>query len=97
VNSILEELFFGNINPNEKQFVRNSDYDKAMQTISENEDRLTELLTDKEKSLFLNYENAQNEITSMTSIEYFSDGFRLGAKIMLEVMSDATGCLRDIL
>ncbi|HWQ50693.1 MAG TPA: hypothetical protein VN369_02720, partial [Terriglobales bacterium] len=90
------ELYFGNINPNEKQFVQNSGYSKAMQTIFTNEGKLTELLTGKEKSLFFDYANAQSEINSITAIEYFSDGFRLGAKIILEVMSDATGSLRNI-
>ncbi|MEL7656664.1 MAG: DUF6809 family protein [Bacillota bacterium] len=92
----MAELFFGNINPNEKLYVRNSGYDKAMQTRSTNEDSLSELLTDEERSLFLNYANAQSELSSIIAIEYFSDGFRLGAKIMLEVLSDTNGCLRDI-
>jgi len=97
MSSILEELYFGNINPSEKRFVRDSQYDKAIQAISTNGERLTELLTDKEKSLFLDYANAQSEINSISMIESFVDGFRLGAKIMLEVMSDANGCLRDII
>ena len=97
MRNILEDLYFGNINPNEKQFVRNSDYDKTIQAIAESEDKLNEFLTGKEKSLFLDYVNAQSKINSITAIEYFTDGFRIGAKIMLEVMSDKTGCLRGIL
>ena len=32
-NSI-EELYYGNINPNEKKFVRNTQYSKALETMS---------------------------------------------------------------
>lgn len=96
MSNVLEELYFGNINPNEKQFVQNSDYDKAIQIIAANEDRLTESLAGKEKSLFFDYANAQSEVTGIIAVENFIDGFRLGAKIILEVMSDTIGSLRNI-
>ena len=93
---ILEELYFGNIDPNSKQFIRGSDFDKAMRVIAENEEKLTERLSDQDKSLFCEFSNAQSEINSMTAVENFILGFRLGAKIMLEVMGGESGCLRDI-
>ncbi|MDD5017363.1 MAG: hypothetical protein PHO15_04585 [Eubacteriales bacterium] len=96
MQKILEDLYFGNTNPNEKQFVRDSDYDKTLRVICGYEEKLIGLLNGKEKSLFFDYVNAQSEINSITAIEYFADGFRTGAKIMLAVMSDTTGCLRDI-
>ena len=93
---ILEELFYGNINPNEKQFIRNIDFDKAMQTLCDNEDKLTDLLDGKEKKLFLDLVNAQSIINGTTEVEGFINGFRLGARIALEIMNDEDGCLRDI-
>lgn len=96
MRKMLEELYYGNINPNEKQFIRNTDFDRAMRTLSENEDKLTELLEGKEKTLFLDLVNAQGIINGTTSVESFINGFRLGARIALEIMSDEDGCLRDI-
>lgn len=93
---MLEELYFGNINPNEKQFIRNSDFDRAMQTISVNEEKLTELLDGKEKKLFLQMANAQSEINGITGVESFISGFRLGARIAIEIMSEDDGYLVDI-
>ncbi len=93
---LLEELYFGNINPNSKQFIRGSDFDKAMQKIATNEDKLTKQLNDEDKRLFMDFCNTQNEINSITAIEYFNDGFRLGAKIIMEIMSDESGCLLNI-
>lgn len=96
MRKMLEELYYGNINPNDKQFIRGTGYDGAMHMLSENEDKLTELLEGKEKSLFLNLVNAQSLVNGTTAVESFINGFRLGARIALEIMSDEDGCLRDI-
>ncbi|WP_373264093.1 DUF6809 family protein [Hungatella hathewayi] len=93
---MLEKLFYGNISPNEKQFIRGTGFDKAMRTLSENEDKLTELLDGKEKTLFLDLVNAQSVASGTTAVENFIGGFRLGARIALEIMSDEDGPLRDI-
>ena len=93
---ILEELYFGNINPNERHFLRGTDYDKALSTFSRSEDKLTELLDGKEKSLFLDLVNAQSVLDGTAALEHFIQGFRLGARIAIEVMYDNDGCLVDI-
>ena len=85
MRKLLEELYYGNINPNEKQFIKNTDFDKAMHALSQNEDKLTELLDGKEKKLFLEFVNAQSIINGTTSVESFINGFRLGARIALEI------------
>lgn len=93
---MLEELYFGNINPNDKQFIRGTEYDKAMHILSENEEKLTLLLDGKEKKLFLDLVNAQGLADGTTAVESFINGFRLGARIAIEIMNDEDGCLRDI-
>lgn len=93
---MLEELYFGNINPNEKQFVRNSNFARALKTISANEEKLTEFLEGKEKDLFLQLVNAQSEIDGIVNVESFISGFRLGARIAIEIMNEDDGCLVDI-
>lgn len=96
MRKMLEELYYGNINPNERQFIRNTDFERAMRILSENEDKLTEMLDGKEKKLFLDLVNAQSSVNGITAVEGFINGFRLGARIALEIMSDEDGCLRDI-
>lgn len=93
---MLEELYFGNLNPNDRSYIRGSTYGKAVQTMSQNEDKLTELLEGKEKNLLLDLVNAQGLVDGTTAVESFIQGFRLGARIAIEIMSDEDGCLRDI-
>ena len=93
---MLEELYFGNISPNDQCFIRDSKYGKAVHTMSENEDKLTELLEGKEKELLIDLINAQSLVDGTTAIENFIHGFRMGARIAIEIMSDEDGCLREI-
>jgi hypothetical protein len=93
---MLEELYFGNINPNEKQFIRDSEYAENMQIIADNEEKFTLLLTGKEKDLFLDFVNAQGSVDAITAIENFIIGFRLGVRIGIEIMDGEDGVLQDI-
>ena len=67
--NIIEELYFGNIDPNTQTFDSHSNYGKAMQIISDTEDELLKLLDGKENQLFRNFIKAQSEINAITGVE----------------------------
>lgn len=50
---ILEELYFCNINPNEQQLIRGTEFEKAIRIFLDTEIKLTDLLDGKENKLFL--------------------------------------------
>ena len=85
--NILEELYFGNVNPNIGSFDKGSPYGKAMKIISNNEDKLMELLEGKQKELLIGFSNAQCELKGITAVNKFTLGFRLGALIMADVFT----------
>ena len=94
---MLEELYFGNIDPNAQSFDKNSNFGKAMQVVSDTEDELLKLLDDREKQLFRDFVAAQSEINGITAVEKFIKGFKLGARIGLEITNEDYSCLQDIL
>ena len=100
--NILEDLYYGNINPNEKQFNRKSEYAKFAKIITDNEEKLTAFLNalpnaNDEQHLFSQMINAQMEISDFSEFERFMEGFRLGASIMLETfILPQQSILRDI-
>ena len=49
---LIEELYYGNIQPNLKKEISNESYDKAMQFVTANEDKLLNFLDGKEKDIF---------------------------------------------
>jgi len=49
-----------------------------------NRDELNETLTDKQSETLEKYDEAVNEMHSLSEVEAFSYGFRLGVRIMIE-------------
>lgn len=74
---MLEELYFGNIDPNGKRFIRGTDYNKTVHTPSENEEKLAPLLDGKEKKQFLDLVDAQGLVDGTTAVASFISGFQL--------------------
>ena len=91
---ILEDLYLGDIRPNERGFKRNSQYAKALDEVVRVGDELTESLNEEQKTLFEDYMTAQREVNVLTDCETFCLAFKTGAKIMLDVLTD--GQMREI-
>jgi len=95
---VLEELYHGNINPNVKAFIKNTEYSTALATVSKNENALTGMLLGKEheEKLFEDLMKAHSVINGITAAESFIEGFRLGVRMGVEVMDKSDGCFVDI-
>ena len=93
----LEDLYFGNITPNDQIVKSGTALKKAMEQSAECEKKLTALLEDKEKALLLRLINAENEIGSTLALENFILGFRLGAHLILEGLDEDDGSLVELL
>ena len=85
---ILEDLWSGNIQPYEQGFRRGDEYAKAIQQTVEAENELYDILDEKGKAAFQKYQTAQREVMVITDCQTFSKGFRLGAKIILDVLGE---------
>ena len=93
----LENLYFGNITPNDQIVKSGTALKKAMEQSAECEEQLTALLEDKEKTLLLRLINAENEIGSTLALENFILGFRLGTRLILEALDEDDGSLVELL
>ncbi len=94
MRKILEDLYFGNIAPYEKRMATSSELRRLAKQASDCESQLAELLNEEERQL-LNILNAQQEIDSITVMENFILGFRLGVRLMAECMDEDDGDLVD--
>ena len=84
MKKVLEDLYFGEIQPNISNYDQNEDWKKSAQIVDGNEELLLRLLEGKEKKLFLDLVNAQSEVDGNIAYENFACGVKLGAKIILE-------------
>lgn len=84
--NILEELYYGNVNPDTEYFDKQSQLGHAMKVLTSKEEELLSMLNNSEKEVFKKFQNAQATVTTLTEIRKFMSGFKLGAQIMLEAM-----------
>ena len=77
---ILEEFYYGNIDPQMREVNKNSKLYKMIFRMEEIEARLLNTLEGEEKEMFATYVDLANQTESASSLDSFLVGFRLGAK-----------------
>ncbi|MBR2258724.1 MAG: hypothetical protein IJ899_15610 [Blautia sp.] len=92
MKSFIEELYYGNIDPQNSGFEDDASVQRELRTISENEDWLTEHLTGEEKKRFLDFADAWSAYNGDAALDGFITGFRLGARFVLDtfILPDAS-------
>ena len=88
--SIIEDLWYGNIAPWEREIKRSSDYADVLERIVQIEADLHARLNDEEKEILERFVNCTNEMCCISEREMFVRGFTLGAKLIIEVMTEGT-------
>ena len=85
---ILEEFWYGNIEPTEYNTSSCTEYTKLQELICRNEEKLRATMTDQQKELFEKYTDCTREFQTITDCLIFQNGFKFGARIRLEVMEE---------
>lgn len=91
MRKILENFYFGNITPSERQMTPDSALARAVGHAARCEEQLNEQLNETERTLLAKLVNVQLEVNNITACENFVLGFRLGARIMAECMDEDDG------
>ena len=86
--SILEELYNGNICPADKYMKRGSEYYEISRFLANKEDVFLENLTQEQKALYEEILDKRTDQENIYTKEIFVEGFRLGAQIMLEILTE---------
>ena len=94
MRTTLEDLYYGNITPNEQRMTPGSEMKKAVDRVTGYEKQLMEQLGETEQETLTKLIQSQHEINSITATENFILGFRLGIRIMAECMDDNDGDIR---
>ena len=89
--SILEDLWYGNISPCERDIKRSGEYADALKRIVQLETELHARLNDEEKEILERFIYCSNEMCCISERDMFVQGFMLGAKLIIEVMSSGNG------
>lgn len=84
--TLLEDLWYGNVNPHEAILNENRRYKHLLSLMGRNRNELSETLTDKRQKTLEKYDEAMNEMHSLAEVEAFSYGFRHGVRLMIEAV-----------
>ena len=84
----IQDLYYGRISPYEMSISATPEYQKLKALATQNEDLLRETLSDKQKELFEKLTENITDISSISERDMFIAGFRLGMKLMIDVMKD---------
>ena len=85
--SILDELWYGNIAPYERDFKKGSAYAELLGYIVRHEEALQKRMNDEEKEIFEKFSDCTNEMYGIAEREAFVRGFTIGARIIIDVMN----------
>lgn len=84
----LEDLYYGNLFPQEKCARLDDDVKELLKLLNRNEEKLTATLTEVQKENFEKYKDCNREISEICEREIFLNGFRLGARIIIDVVNN---------
>ena len=89
--NILDELWYGNINPQEQSKENNRAINELLNLMGRNRDRLHDSLTEEQRETLEKYDDCVNEMYGLIESEIFSYAFRLGGGLMLATLLDEGG------
>ena len=95
MRNTLEDLYYGNITPGAQQIAPNSELKRATDRIARFESQLTEQLNEDGQSILAKLMESKDEMESITALENFIWGFRLGARLMAECMDENDGDIKN--
>lgn len=81
--SILQELWYGNINPSEDRDISDEEK-KLVELMARHQEYLISKLKDKELNNFKKYVECTDEYTSLVECRAFEIGFKLAIKVLTQ-------------
>ena len=96
MRNTLEDLYFGNITPCEQDMAVGSELKRAVDRVARYESQLTEQLDEIGRTTLTKFVRSQHDINSITALENFILGFRLGTRMMAECMDENDGDTQEV-
>ena len=83
---VLDELYYGNIDPHTWPFSSSKALDNLRQTRIQNESKMRAMLSEEQKDWYERCMALEGEVSVLQEREMFASGFCLAVRIMAEVM-----------
>lgn len=97
MKNFIEELYYGNIDPQARGFANNSRIKRAYDKITELEKQLNERIGIEEQEVLKSFINTNSEITAESELDKFIVGFRLGARFVYDTFVNDNAPYYDLI
>ena len=84
MESIIKELWHGNIIPQEDSRIHSKEMKELLEHIARHHEDLEKSFTDKQKEIFEKFHDCWSEYASLSEAAIFEYAFRLGMQITLD-------------
>ena len=88
MKSIINELWHGNIVPQEDSRNNTKEMKELISYIARHDEDLEKLLTEEQKVIFEKYQDCWNEYVSLAEAAIFEYAFKLGMTIAIETLTN---------
>ena len=91
MKSIIRELWYGNVSPQEGNRTDTKEMKELLGYMARHRQALMNVMTDEQKEIVQKLDNCWSEYASLAEEELFTFAFRLGARLILDVVSEEGG------
>lgn len=95
-NQTLKKFYYGKLHPSERRMVHGSDVARIAKELSDTEAELSRSLLPELQPVLDRFAKAQNDLDSIMAETSYIDGFKTGARFMMEILDDARENLKPI-
>ncbi len=95
-NKTIKEFYYGKLTPVDRQMIEGSEVSRVVAELAEIEELLLETAGEDTTPLLKRYEKAQSTLNSITAEVNYIDGFKTGARLMMEILDDTHENLEPI-
>ena len=88
MNSMIQELWHGNIIPQEDSRTNSKEMKELLGSMSRHHVDLEKSFSDEQKEIFEKFHDCWSEYMSLAEAAIFEYAFRLGARLAIEVQKD---------
>ena len=88
MKSMIKELWYGNIVPQEDSRQNTPEMKQLLEYISRHNTDLLKTMTDEQKEIFQKFHDCWSEYASLGECAIFCYAFKFGARLMLEALTN---------
>ena len=96
MNPTLKAFYYGNMIPCERRMVRDSEATRLVKELSDADNLLSQALPPELRPILDRLTKAQGDLDGLVAETSYIDGFKTGARFMMEIMDDGHENLKPI-